>query len=65
MDFELFLAGLLDQKMVILKEKKHDLDDSTTIGDAGCVGSLWGCGILNFFKTPSMISHPRFLEHIL
>ena len=65
MDLELFLAGLLDQKMVIWKERKHDLGNATSIGDAGCVGSLQGCGLLKLFLTPSMISHPRLLEYIL
>ena len=61
MALELFFAGLLDQKMVIWKERKHDLDDVVVTGDTGCVAALWGCGLLKFFKTPSMISHPCFL----
>ena len=65
MAFILFLAGLLDQKMVIWKERKHDLDDVIAAGDACCVASLRGCDLLNFFWTPSMISHPHFLEYIL
>ena len=65
MDFKLFLAGLSDQKMVIQKERKHDLDDVAAVGDAGYVASLWGCGLLKFFWTPNMISHPCLLEHIL
>ena len=55
MAFKLFLAGLLDQKMVIWKERQHDLDAVATAGDAGCVATLWGCGLLNFFWTPSVV----------
>ena len=65
MDFGLFLTGLSNQKMVIWKERRHDKDDATIARDAGCVGALWGCGILKLFQTPSMISHPRLLEYIL
>ena len=65
MDFELFLAGLLDQKMVIWKERKHDLDDVASARDADCLGALRGCVLLKFFRTPSMISHPCLLEYIL
>ena len=31
----------------------------------GCIATLRDCGILNFFHTPSMVSHERLLEHIL
>ena len=65
MAFKLFLEGLLDQKMVIWKERKHDLDDAAAKRDVGCLGALRGCGILKFFQTPSMISHPCLLEYIL
>ena len=65
MDFKLFLAGLSDQKMVIWKKRKHDEYDVITASDAGCVGALWGCGLLKFFRTPSMISHPCLLEYII
>ena len=65
MDFELFLAGLLDQKMVSWKEMQHDEVDSAITRDAGCLGAIRGCGLLKFFRTPSMVSHPRLLEYIL
>ena len=65
MALKLFLAGSSDQKMVIWKERKHDLDDVATAGDVGCVGALWVSGLMKFFKTPSMISHPCLLEYIL
>ena len=32
---------------------------------AASIDSLWGCGILKFFHTPSMISHVKLLEYIL
>ena len=53
------------EKLVIWKERKHNLYDAVATGDASCVGALWGCGILKLFQTPSMISHPRLLEYIL
>ena len=65
MSLKLFLAGLLDQKMVIGKERQHDLDDVLAARDTGFVASLRGCVLLKFFQTPSMISHPRLLENIL
>ena len=65
MTLKLFLAGLLDQKMVIGKERQHDLDDVVVARDIGCVASLWGCVLLKFFRTPSMISHPHLLKNIL
>ena len=65
MALELFLVGLLDQKMVIWKERKHDLDDVAAKGDAGFMGALQGCVLLKFFQTPNMISHPCLLEYIL
>ena len=65
MDFELFLAGLSDQKMVIWKEIQHDEDDVVGTRDAGFLGTLQGCGLLKFFYIPSMISHPLLLEYIL
>ena len=61
----MFLAGLSNPKMVIWKEIQHDEDDATAARDAGCLGALRGCGLLKFFRTPSMVSHPRLLEHIL
>ena len=51
--------------MAIWKEWKHDNDDSLAEGNVGCIASLRGCGLLNFFRTQSMISHELLLEHIL
>ena len=65
MAFELFLAGLSNQKMVIQKERQHDEDDVDAARDAGCLGSLRGCAILNLLRNPNMISHPLLLEYIL
>ena len=51
--------------MVIWKERKHDNDDAFTERNTGCIAVLRDCGILKFFRTPSMVSHERLLEHIL
>ena len=51
--------------MVIWKERQHDDDDALDEGNAGCIAALRGCGLLKFFRTPSMISHECLLEHIL
>ena len=61
----MFLAGLLDPKIVFWKERQHNEDDATTARYVGCLGALRDCGLLKFFRNPSMVSHPRLLEHIL
>ena len=65
MDFKCFLAGSFDQKMVIWKERQHDDDDVHATRNADCVATLQGCGLLKFFRTPSMVLHPCLLEYIL
>ena len=51
--------------MVIWKERKHENDDPFAKRNAGCIAALRDCGLLNFFRTPSMVSHECLLEHIL
>ena len=51
--------------MVIWKERKHDNDDTFAKRNAGCIAALRNCRLLKFFRTPSMVSHERLLEHIL
>ena len=51
--------------MVIWKERMHDNEDAAAERNAGCIATLRDCGLLNFFQTPSMVSHERLLEHIL
>ena len=51
--------------MVIWKETTHDNEDAIAERNAVCIATLWDYGILNFFQTPSMVSHERLLEHIL
>ena len=51
--------------MVTWKERQHDYDNSRATRDAGCIVSLRGCGLLNFFRAPNMVSHARLLEYIL
>ena len=51
--------------MVIWKERQHDDDDSHAERNVGCIAALTNYGLLNFFCTPSMVSHERLLEYIL
>ena len=51
--------------MVIWKEWKHDEDDSLAERNARCIVALRNCGLLKFFRTPSMVSHERLFEYIL
>ena len=51
--------------MVIWKERTHDNEDDATERNVDCIAALWDCGILKFFRTPSMVSHEWLLEHIL
>ena len=51
--------------MVIWKERKHDNKDVVAERNAVCIATLQDCGLLNFFWTPSMVSHERLLEDIL
>ena len=60
-----FWAGFCCSNMVIWKEIQHDNDDAFAERNAGCIAALRDCGLLKFFRTPSMVSHERLLEHIL
>ena len=51
--------------MVIWKERTHDNDDAFAERNVGCIATLRDYGLLKFFRTPSMVSHERLLEHIL
>ena len=51
--------------MAIWKERTNDNEDATAERNVGCIATLRDCGILRFFRTPSMVSHERLLEHIL
>ena len=51
--------------MVIWKERTHDNKDAAVERNAVCIAALQDYGLLNFFQTPSMVSHGRLLEHIL
>ena len=51
--------------MVIWKKRQHDDDDAFSKTNVGCIAALRNCGLLKFFRTPSMVLHERLLEHIL
>ena len=51
--------------MVIWKERQHVNEDVFAERNAGCIAALRDCRLLKFFRTPSMVSHERLLEHIL
>ena len=59
------LVGQGFQNMVIWKERTHDDEDVATKRNPVCIATLQNCGLLKFFRTPSMVSHERLLEHIL
>ena len=52
-------------KIVTWKEIQHDDDDSHAARDVGSIVTLRDCGLLNIFRTPSMVSHAHLLEYIL
>ena len=54
----------LKQIMVICKEREHDLDDSQETNDPNMVMSSRECGVLKYFKVPSMRAHVRLLDHL-
>ena len=49
--------------MVIWKERQHD--DDFVERNEGCITALRDYGLLKFFRTPSMVTHERLLEHII
>ena len=51
--------------MVIWKERTHDDEDVAAERNLVCITALQNYGILKLFRTPSMVSHKRLLEHIL
>ena len=51
--------------MVIWKERQHDNNDAFAEQKEGCITELRDCILLNFFCTPSMVSHEQLLENIL
>ena len=51
--------------MVIWKERTHYNEDVVVERNVGCISTLRDCGLLKFFRTPSMVSHEWLLEHIL
>ena len=48
-----------------MERKKHDNDDDFAERNAGCIAALRDCGLLKLFRTASLVSHERLLEHIL
>ena len=55
----------MTQNMVIWKERTHDDENVAAERNAGCIATLRDYGLLNFFWTPSMVSHERLLDYIL
>ena len=51
--------------MVIWKERTHDKKDAAVERNEVFIAALQDYGLLNFFQTPSMVSHEILLEHIL
>ena len=51
--------------MVVRKERQRELDDIRGVNDQGTMNDLHECGLLKFFKVPSMRAQIRLLEYIL
>ena len=60
----MFSQGTL-LKMVMWKEHEHEIDDIRGENDQGTINALHECGLLKFFKVPSMRAQLRLLEYIL
>ena len=57
------LVGYIE-KMVVWKEREHDIDDIRGETDAETIASLCGYGLLKLLNVPSMRSQLRLLEYI-
>ena len=57
--------GCLTQKIIIQKERENELDDSQAENDPMTVRALRECGILKYFRTPSMRAHVHLLNHLI
>ena len=56
---------VLGPKMVILKEHKHELDDSQAANYSMTMRALSECGILKPFRVTSMRAHVCLLDHMI
>ena len=59
------LAGETDCKMVIWKEKQHELDDLQGGNDPMTMRDLHDFGLLKFFRLPGMREYVHLLEHMI
>ena len=59
------LEGETNCKMVIWKERQHELDELQAGNDPMTVRVLRECGLLKFFKIPGMRAYVCLLEHMI
>ena len=62
---KIVLARKNDCKMVIWKERKHELDELQMGNDPLTVRALCECGILKYFRIPGMRVYVCLLEHMI
>ena len=55
----------ISKKMVVWKEREHELDDIRGENDAATIVALHGCGLIKLFNVPNMRSPLIILEYIL
>ena len=59
------LCRFLETKMVIWKEREHDLDDVQATNSTNTILALRECGILKFFRILDTRDHVRLLDHLI
>lgn len=48
--------------MLEWKEREHEVNDQTTLGDRAMIVSLRNCGLLKFFMCPGLRAQPLLLQ---
>ena len=51
--------------MLEWREREHEEEDVIAGNDPGTVATLQECGLLNFFRIPSMRDQLRLLEYLV
>ena len=65
MVFSITLCRFLETKMVIWKEREHELDDAQAVNNPNTILSLRECALLKLFRIPGMRTHVHLLEHLI
>ena len=56
---------IFSPKMVIWKEREHELDDNQATNDPMTVRDLRECGLLKYFRVPGMRAYLWLLEYLI